>query len=285
MNIILGASGRVGSALVRILSENGQPVKAVVRNPEKADEFRSKGIPVCIADFFNVEALKVAFEGGTTAFLITPEKLDSQNIFDETQQIIQNYKEALFASGIRKIIGLSSGGAQHPSGTGNLELSYMLEHSFDDLPVQKTFIRPAYYFSNWVNYWDVAKEFGVLPTFFPIDMKVQMIAPADVAAFAAQLIEFDESYKPFYEIGEKLYSSADVAAVFAHKLQREVKAQQIPSEQWETTLLQAGFSENAAANLMKMTQAVIDGRTQWENPSEAITMPIALGTFLQAHSE
>lgn len=285
MNIILGASGRVGSALVRILSANGQPVKAVVRNPEKADEFRSKGIPACIADFFNVETLKVAFEGGTTAFLITPEKLDSQNIFDETQQIIQNYRDAISASGIRKIIGLSSGGAQHPSGTGNLELSYMLEHSFDDLPVQKTFIRPAYYFSNWMNYWDVAKEFGVLPTFFPIDMKVQMIAPADVAAFAAQLIESDESYKPFYEIGEKLYSSADVAATFAHKLQRDVKAQQIPNEQWETTLLQAGFSENAAANLMKMTQAVIDGRTQWENPSEAITMPIALETFLQAHSE
>lgn len=279
MNIILGASGKVGSTLVKILSENGQPVKAIVRNPKKADEFRSRKIPVCIADFLDIETLKMAFEGGTTVFLITPENPDSQNIFDEIRQIIQNYRDALSVSGISKIIGLSSGGAQHPAGTGNLELSYILEHSFKDLPAQKTFIRPAYYFSNWLNYWDVAKKYGVLPTFFPIDMKVQMIAPVDVAAFAAQLIESDESYKPFYEIGEKLYSSADVATVFAHKLQREIKAQQIPSEQWETTLLQAGFSENAAANLMKMTQAVIDGRTQWENPSEAITMPTSLETF------
>lgn len=280
MNIVLGASGRVGSALVEALSAKGQDVKAVVKNSGKAEAFRGKGIDVDIADFFDTTALKAAFEGGETVFLITPENPASRDVLDDTRQIIQNYKEAITASGIRKIVGLSSMGAQHPSGTGNLEQSYMLEYAFTDLQVEQAFIRPAYYFSNWLGYWDTAKDYGILPTFFPVDLKVQMVAPADVAAFAAQLMT-DKPYKPFYEIGEKYYSSAEVASVFEQKLQRKVEAQQIPREQWKTTLLQVGFSDDAAANLIKMTQAVFDGKTQSENPSEVIAMPTSLASYLE----
>lgn len=282
MNIVLGASGRVGSALVRSLVEKGQAVRAVVRNQQKADDFIRMGVDVYVADLLDTNALITAFKGGETAFLITPENPEIQDVMGETRRILQSYKEALAASGIRRIIGLSSGGAQHASGTGNLEQSYMLEHAFNDMPVEQTFIRPAYYFSNWLGYWDTAKNYGVLPTFFPVDFKVQMIAPSDVATFAAQLMTTDKPYKPFYEIGEKWYSPSEVAFVLGHKLQRKVEAQQILREQWEATLLQVGFSTDAANNLIKMTEAVLDGRTRSENPLEVISMPTSLETFFES---
>lgn len=281
MNIVLGASGRVGSALVKSLVEKGQAVKAVVRNQQKADDFIRMGVDVCVADFLDTNALKTAFKDGETAFLLTPENPAVQDVIYETRRILQSYKEALAVSGIRRIVGLSSGGAQHPSGTGNLEQSYMLEHAFKEMPVEQTFIRPAYYFSNWLGYWDTARDYGVLPTFFPVDFKVQMIAPSDVAAFAAQLMTTDKPYKPFYEIGEKWYSPAEVASVLGHRLQRKVEAQQILREQWEDTLLQVGFSADAAGNLIKMTEAVLDGRTRSENPSEVISMSTSLDAFFE----
>lgn len=42
MNIILGASGQVGSAIVDFLSKEKVDVKAVVRNAKKADALRKK---------------------------------------------------------------------------------------------------------------------------------------------------------------------------------------------------------------------------------------------------
>jgi uncharacterized protein YbjT (DUF2867 family) len=35
MNIIVGATGQVGSNLIREIKRNGFPVRAVVRNPDK----------------------------------------------------------------------------------------------------------------------------------------------------------------------------------------------------------------------------------------------------------
>ncbi|MCS4470958.1 SDR family oxidoreductase [Clostridium botulinum] len=63
MNIILGATGQIGTMLVDNLLEQGQPVKAVIRNYSKAQELKNKGVEVFITDSFEVEALKKAFHG------------------------------------------------------------------------------------------------------------------------------------------------------------------------------------------------------------------------------
>ncbi|MCS4463880.1 SDR family oxidoreductase [Clostridium botulinum] len=42
MNIILGATGQIGTMLVDNLLEKGQPVKAVIRNYSKAQELKIK---------------------------------------------------------------------------------------------------------------------------------------------------------------------------------------------------------------------------------------------------
>ncbi|MGV8135774.1 MAG: NAD(P)H-binding protein [Mangrovibacterium sp.] len=58
MNIILGASGQVGSAITDFLTEKKVPVKAVVRDAEKAKKLKEKGAEVAIADYFDLNALK-----------------------------------------------------------------------------------------------------------------------------------------------------------------------------------------------------------------------------------
>jgi uncharacterized protein YbjT (DUF2867 family) len=232
MNIILGATGQIGSMLVDNLLKKGQPVRAVIRNGFKAQELKNKGAEVIIADYFDVQALKKAFHGGGSVFLLTPENPECENCLNEIQMIINNYREAVLSSKVTKILGLSSMGAQHESGTGNLMASYMLEHAFSDLEIEQIFVRPAYYFSNWLGYLELVKEYGILPTFFPPEMELPMIAPSDVAK------------------------------IFRDVLNRNVTLQQILPEEWESTLIQAGFSKDGADNLILMTKAVIDGKTK-----------------------
>jgi uncharacterized protein YbjT (DUF2867 family) len=269
MNIILGATGQIGSMLVDNLLKNGQPVRAVVRNDFKAQKLKNKGVEVRIADYFDVEALKKAFQGGNSVFLLTPENPESENFLSEIQRIIDNYREAVLSSGITKIVGLSSMGAQHESGTGNLMASYMLEHAFSDLEIEPVFVRPAYYFSNWLGYLELVKEYGTLPTFFPPEMELPMIAPSDVAGFLSDVITCKTPQERVYEIsGPRDYSSLDIAKIFGDVLSKNVTLQQVLPEEWENTLIQAGISKDGAKNLMLMTKAVIDGKTKNETTNQ-----------------
>lgn len=279
MDIILGATGQIGSMLVDNLIKRGQSVRAVVRNGSKAEGLRSKGIEVSIADYFDVEALKKAFQGGSSAFLLTPENPESQDFIGETKTILNNYREAILASGITKIVGLSSNGAQHESGTGNLMASYMLEHAFSDLEIEQVFVRPSYYFSNWLGYLELVKEHGIMPTFFPPEMKVPMIAPSDVAEFLSEVIVCKTSEERIYEItGSHAYSSLDIAKIFGEVLNRNVILQQVLPEEWESTLIQAGFSKDGAKNLALMTKAVIEGKTKNE-----ISNPVYFSTDFESY--
>lgn len=160
-------------------------------------------------------------------------------------------------------------GAQHESGTGNLMASYMLEHAFSDLEIEQVFVRPAYYFSNWLGYLELVKEYGILPTFFPPEMGLPMIAPSDVAGFLSDVITCKTPQERVYEIsGSRDYSSLDIAKIFGDVLSKNVTLQQVLPEEWENTLIQAGISKDGAKNLMLMTKAVIDGKTKNETTNQ-----------------
>lgn len=263
MNIILGATGQIGSMLVNNLLKKDQPVRAVIRNSSKVKELKNEGAEVVIADYSDPEALKRAFQGGSSVFLLTPENPECKNCLKEIQMIINNYRKAVLSSGITKIVGLSSMGSQNESGTGNLMASYMLEHAFSDLEIEQIFVRPAYYFSNWLGYLELVKEHGILPTFFPPEMELPMIAPPDVAKFLADVMICKNPKERIYEImGPCDYSSLYIAKIFKEVLNRDVSLQQILPEEWESTLMQAGFSRDAADNLILMTKAVIEGKTK-----------------------
>lgn len=268
MNIVLGATGRIGFMLAYNLFKKGQSVRVVVRNESKAHELKKMGVEVVVADYLDKEALKRAFHGGKSAFLLTPENPKSENHIDEVRLMIGNYQEAIQASGINKIVGLSSMGAQHESDTGNLFASYLLEHAFSGLNIEQIFVRPAYYYSNWVGYLELVMSQGILPTFFPPEMKLPMISPVDVAEFLADVMLREAPQERIYEIcGPQAYSSLDIARIFGRVLNKAVTLQQILPDEWGGTFVQAGFTADGARNLMLMTKAVIDGKTKSDIPN------------------
>ena len=112
MNIVLGASGQVGSAIIDNLLHAKAPVKGVFHSTDKAEKLRSKGVPATVADSFDLPALRSAFQKGDTVFVLTPEPGSSNDVLGDTQKILKNYREAITGSPIKKIVGLSSMGAQ-----------------------------------------------------------------------------------------------------------------------------------------------------------------------------
>lgn len=279
MNIIIGATGQVGSNLVSELKNNDFPVRAVARNPDKLSD---KTIEARTADLFNAEQLTEAFKGGTTVFVLTPENPTSNDIIEDTKRIVENYKKAIQATGIKKVVALSCVGSHIDSNTGNVLMSRILEQTLDDLNIEKVFIRPSYYFSNWLGYLETVEQYGVLPTFFPEDLKIEMNSPIDLAKFIAKIMTDTLSEKKrIYELTGQKYSSLDVANTFSKLLNKNVTVQSIPQDKWKETLISVGFTENTANNLSDMTQAVIDNKTIPERPNDTIKLPTTLEKYLE----
>ena len=263
MNIILGASGQVGSQIVANLLSKGEPVTAVIRDEKKAENLIQSGAKVAVADNLDLNALKKAFEKADTVFLLTPESGADEDVLGKTKLVLENYLNALKSSSVKRLVGLSSIGAQHSEGTGNLLMSYMLENAFSDLDIPQIFVRPAYYMSNWLPYADSVKETGTLPTFFPEDFAISMISPEDVAQFIAEVIADRSLTSKVYELyGPDEYTSADVASEFSKILNTQVKAQQIPRKDWSKTLESLKFSEDGIEKFIEMTEAVMEGKAQ-----------------------
>ncbi|PTX15072.1 uncharacterized protein YbjT (DUF2867 family) [Pontibacter mucosus] len=281
MNIIVGATGQVGSYLISELKSSGYPVRAVVREPT---ELKAKTIEAKAANLFDAEQLTKAFKGGTTVFVLTPESPASSDIIGETKQIVANYRKAIQEARIRRVVGLSCIGAHVEGSTGNILMSRILEQGFEGLEVEQVFVRPSYYFSNWLGYLETAQTYGVLPSFFPDDLHLDMNSPVDLAKFIAHVmstITSSESKKIYELTGPQKYSARDVARVFSALLHKNVAVQSIPNAQWKETLLSVGFTENTARNLMDMTQAVIYHKTVPERPGDALKLPTTLEVYME----
>jgi len=265
MYVILGASGQVGSAIVDHLLAKKLAVKAIIHNPEKASEIKKKGAEVAVADAMDLNSLIDAFQGGDTLFVLTPETGKNKDVLGETKTILENYHKAIRQSSIKKVVGLSSIGAQYDKGTGNLLMSHMLEHAFKDLDIPQVFVRPAYYYSNWLAQLPEVKKSGTLPTFYPTDLTIPMISPMDVATFIGDVLVKDDESKIYEIVGPEKLSSDDIAKAFSVVLKKDVKAKQIPRENWDVTLQNIGFSPDARKNFIEMTETVVNGDTDPEN--------------------
>ena len=279
MNIIVGATGQIGSHLINELKANGFPVRAIVRNPEKLSD---KTIEARKVDLLNVKEVERAFKGGTTAFVLTPENPTSTDIIKDTKRIVENYKRAIQATGIKRVVALSCIGSQINNNTGNILMSRILEQSLDNLNLEKIYIRPSYFFSNWLNNLNTVEQHGVLPTFFPEDLKIEMNSPVDLANFIAKIMTNPSSEKKrIYELtGQQKYSSVDVANALSRLFNKDVIVQSIPQDKWKESLMSAGFTENTASNLSDMTRAVIANKVIPEYPNDTIKLPTTLERYI-----
>ncbi|WP_369246336.1 NAD(P)H-binding protein [Streptomyces sp. R41] len=96
MYVVTGATGNVGQALVRTLTEARLPVTAVARHITGADV--PPGVRVAAADLAEPAGLGGAFEGGEALFLLVAGE-DPHGILDTAK-----------TAGIRKVVLLSSQG-------------------------------------------------------------------------------------------------------------------------------------------------------------------------------
>ena len=101
MILVTGATGTIGSRVLRLLSEQGLPARALSRNPSQGEMLPSVGWAE--ADLGEPEPLLSVFEGGKRLFPLTG---DARSMTRPQKNAIAAAVEA----GVEHVVKLSAGG-------------------------------------------------------------------------------------------------------------------------------------------------------------------------------
>jgi uncharacterized protein YbjT (DUF2867 family) len=281
MYIVLGGTGHIGKTLIEELVKRNEEVTVVTHDAGKVQEIESKGAKAAVADVNDVEKLINIFEKGKRFFLLNPPADPATDIDVTERKTVQSILTAVKGSNAEYIVAASTYGAQKGDNIGDLGVLYELEQGLEQLGVPHTIIRSGYYYSNWDMAAESANTEGKLYTFFPPDFKLAMVAPADIAKLAAELlIKGTTNQKIVYCAGPTDYSANDVAKAFAKALNKDVEPVEIPKEAWEDTMQQVGYSGKSAKSMANMTRITIE--QDYEIPDDPYRGAISIEEYIES---
>lgn len=233
--LVTGATGEIGRELIPQLVAAGQPVRALVRDPVRADF--DPAVEVVLADLRHPETLDAAFAGMQKSFVL----VNGPDI----AALEANAFDAARRAGVEHIVKLSAleSFQEHMAGTVTARAHQESESRLRQTGMAWTMLRPAFFASNFHTYF-LQKSSAGAAMYLPCgDGKEATIDPRDIAAAAVAVLTSDEHEGKIYELtGPELIGFAEVADQMSRVTDVSIKYIDVTENDAYTRLLADGFS-------------------------------------------
>jgi uncharacterized protein YbjT (DUF2867 family) len=216
--LVTGATGNVGSELVRALAGAGQPVRALTRNGSNAGV--PAGVPQVAGDLNDPEGLRPALTGISGLFLMPGYQGAAQTLA---------YARA---AGVERVVQLS-GSSAVSTDTSNAISAYMLEAeaSVKDSGLAWTIVRPYAFMSNTLQ-WAPQLKAGHVVTAPFAGVRQAVTDPADIAAVAALALTAEGHAGQTYTVtGPESLLPADRLRILGTVLSRNLELRPQPDDE------------------------------------------------------
>ncbi|MEW2515979.1 NmrA family NAD(P)-binding protein [Streptomyces sp. NPDC046870] len=148
--LVAGATGQTGRHAVRLLTEAGLPVRALVhRRDERAERLAATGAEVVTGDLLDLDAVTAATRGVRSAYFtypIRPGLIEATTVF----------AQAAADNGVGAIVNMSQISARREAASNAARHHWLAERLLDHYPVPATHLRPTF-FAEWLTVfgeWD-----------------------------------------------------------------------------------------------------------------------------------
>jgi uncharacterized protein YbjT (DUF2867 family) len=236
MILITGATGRVGGATLKQLSTRGIPVRALVRNAEKAALVAGPPVETVIGDLAQPRSLESALDGITAALLVSP--LDPHQV-----ELQGNFIDAAKRAGRVHVVKISGLGTALNSSVRSGRWHAQTEKHVEDSGLPFTHLRPPFFMQNILRFAPAIRTSGEFAGSLGLG-KVAMIDVDDIAAVAATALTTDaHAGKAYVLTGPEAHSYSDVAERLSRILGRTITYKDVPLEVTRERLLASGMPE------------------------------------------
>lgn len=264
MNIVLtGSLGNISLPLTKILVQKGNQVTVISRKSENINKIEALGAKAAIGSMEDVDFLTQTFKGADVIY--TMETLDHSTFSDPDVDILKimdtignNYKKAITAAGVKRVVHLSSIGAHTDKGNGNLVMHYNVETIMRQLPsdVLIKFMRPPSFYTNLFRQIQTIKTQGAIIANYGGDKKEPWVSPLDIAAAIAREMEKPFEGREVRYVASDEVSPNEIAAVLGKAIGKpDLKWMAISDEQLLNGMLSAGMAPQIAKGFVEMQAA------------------------------
>ncbi|GHO42058.1 SDR family oxidoreductase [Ktedonospora formicarum] len=237
--LITGATGHIGTHLIKQLTAKGYPVRALVRSSEKAAGLPEE-VERIIGDLAHPATLSAAIEGVDRVFLMDP-----STGLDFTRNMVQVGRHA----GVRLIVNLSSVTAGLDPMPILGRLFFDREALIKDSGIAWTLLRPGQFMPNVLWWLSSIKAQGVvLDSIGP--GRIASIDSADIAVVAATVLTQEGHVGQTYTLtGGELLITKQQVEILSRTLNRDIKYIEItPQEAAQAALANGMDPTQVAAN-------------------------------------
>ncbi|MEO1294219.1 MAG: SDR family oxidoreductase [Cyanobacteria bacterium J06636_16] len=251
MIFVTGATGRVGSRLIQSLLKAGQPVRGLVRDPQKAHRLRLPKSSEVVGDLENLLVWESALQGCDRLVSIPP------NTFHQAAQEIRLFQAAERA-GIQHIVKLSSVKAQLDSPCHFFQQHAIAEQALKQSGLPFTILQSNSFVQNFLWFRDEIQTQGTLS--LPLgNSQVAPIDIKDVVAVIGVVLNGGHEGAIYNLTGPERLTMTTVTQILANVMGRTICYVDTAPAEFEQRLIQAGVPEWYAGAIAAAWQVAREG--------------------------
>jgi uncharacterized protein YbjT (DUF2867 family) len=248
--LITGATGNVGSLVVRGLLERGERPRVFVRDAKKAAGQYGDRVDIFVGDLTDGATLRTALGGADVLFLVN----SGTNLAEHDELAARTARDA----GVGLLVKLSSLDAQQNVGTG-------VWHARGEAAIRATgipfaFLQPSGFMSNALFWASSIRAEGIVTTAAG-EGKIPFIHPKDIADVAIKALT-TKAYvgQSFAITGPEALSYAEMAAKIAMAVAKPVTLRHISDDDVRCQMLRIGDSLEEVEAHLSIYRAIREGR-------------------------
>ncbi|MEK5035710.1 SDR family oxidoreductase [Paenibacillus sp. FSL R7-0302] len=257
---LTGATGKFGSIVAETLLKTvpAGNIVASVRNPEKAEALKARGVDVRHGDFDQPETLDTAFAGVERLLIVSADGDNDTRIRQHKAAI-----DAAVRAGVGFIVYTSVGDADNSS-LFLAPVHRATEEFIRESGIPYAFLRNNWYLENEVGSIQAVKA-GAPWLTSAEDGKVGWALRSDYAEAAAAVLAGESRESVIYELSGTPLTQAELAAVVGEVLGQEVAVQQVDDTAYAKIMAGAGVPEAALPIVVAIQAAIRDGALNIES--------------------
>lgn len=260
--VLLGSLGNITKPLAEQLIAAGQSVTVVTSDGSKSAAITALGGTPAVGSIEDAGFLTTTFKGADAVYLMIPPKWDANPWKEWIAGMGATYAKAIKSAGVKKVVFLSSIGADQPTGIGPVSGIHHAGVALDkDSGAEVLHLRPAYFFFNLFSAMGLIKQAGIYGNNYGPDRKIILVHPRDIAAVAAE-----ELLKLEFKGGSVRYVAGDerTSKEIASVLGAAIGKPQLPYVEFSDAdnlkgIIGAGLSPEVAENYTEMGGAIRSG--------------------------
>jgi len=260
--VLLGSLGNINKPLAEKLIAAGYDVTVVSSNQNRAAQITALGAKAAIGNIDDNAFLTQTFTGADVVFTLIPPVHEVENWKQYIHNIGKNFAEAIKAAGVKKVVNLSSIGADLPDGVGPVSGLHLAELELNKLTgVDIKHLRPGYFYTNLFASIGMIQHAGIFGNNFGAEAPIIMTHPNDIAEVAAEeLLNLNFTGQSVRYIASDVRTSKEVATILGAAIGKpELPYVEFTDEQNLEGAIQAGLPKEIASNYVEMGVAIRTG--------------------------